>query len=829
MVKSARSGLLPNVPRLLAVAALNGACAASSPSVPAFDVLHQPPPRAPHAIGSHALEAADYARFVAWGADWFRGETLGNERSMTDVLGFMNGVVEVPCDGDGGSSGCFRDAGVFRFFLAALDALDGREGNLFEGNGGGFTSDLVLRFPQGTRLYGEIPVPEALHTGLDVEAGEPWPIGVVAFEAPEGDQALTYLPLPSELTRDGPARRTRLGLTCAVCHYSLDIDGDGRADLTSARLGHPTPQSPYRPEHAWAIGNQDLHFGWLLALSANPLLAFPLLSGPIGSTRPSDAVAFTRWILDNYVQSPQAVAREVTRSMLLQPRGSADDVPNASHEAVQIPTILTQQNWPYNSVGAFQASDLTSVVWTTSLDFTGLIALAGDRANAVSAALFWEAPSIFSLLPAATYADVMTRLSPAVRFQPALQPPLVADILGIADGVPGLLDPDSLLVFESPSGALPKDVYDHPANAGRRLALTRDRYGSDALERTGTVAEFGLRMRTPPALRRAINLGAITAQYHVNPDEFLNDAVSLMLDGQEPVPNHSPLLAGQWALVERGYRIFREQGCDRCHGGAFLTDNRVHRLSTSEAEQFGISPPTTAGWVLPGRDLGPALGTDPLRALGTRAEESFIAPQYDPKTGRVATAGGIGAGLFGERPIGYKTATLRNIWATPPYLHDGSVGVGFAGDAPRVGSLRERLIEARGEESLRYGMGPLMDAFEQGQFGATPVHWQRPDAALSLQALLLASERRKIIASNAALTLHVPRSRTLPSNEASAPERVSVRTLGVSGIGHEYWLDDEPGGERITALVAFLLALDDKPCELPGEPSHCAPSTPEKP
>jgi hypothetical protein len=50
-----------------------------------------------------------------------------------------------------------------------------------------------------------------------------------------------------------------------------------------------------------------------------------------------------------------------------------------------------------------------------------------------------------------------------------------------------------------------------------------------------------------------------------------------------------------------------------------------------------------------------------------------------------------------------------------------------------------------------------------------------------------------------------------------------MASLGVSGVGHEYFIRDEPGGERITALVAFLLALDDKPCELPGEPSHCRP------
>ena len=31
-----------------------------------------------------------------------------------------------------------------------------------------------------------------------------------------------------------------------------------------------TPGSAYRAEHSWAIGNQDLHFGWLFSLARNP-------------------------------------------------------------------------------------------------------------------------------------------------------------------------------------------------------------------------------------------------------------------------------------------------------------------------------------------------------------------------------------------------------------------------------------------------------------------------------------------------------------------------------------------------------------------------------
>src|SRR6266851_3523252 len=118
---------------LVAALGLSVACAAPLRDR-AFDVLHDLPSPPPHEVGGHPVSDADYARFVAWGADWFRGETFGGERSVTDVLGLMNGVVEVPCDP--GPPGCFREQRVFELFVTALDALDGVRGNLFTGNGG---------------------------------------------------------------------------------------------------------------------------------------------------------------------------------------------------------------------------------------------------------------------------------------------------------------------------------------------------------------------------------------------------------------------------------------------------------------------------------------------------------------------------------------------------------------------------------------------------------------------------------------------------------------------------------------------------------------------
>ena len=52
-------------------------------------------------------------------------------------------------------------------------------------------------------------------------------------------------------------------------------------------------------------------------------------------------------------------------------------------------------------------------------------------------------------------------------------------------------------------------------------------------------------------------------------------------------------------------------------------------------------------------------------------------------------------------------------------------------------------------------------------------------------------------------------------NPLGAPALTNLVARGVEGRGHRFWIDDEPGGERITALVAFLLAMDDEPGVLP--------------
>lgn len=791
-----------------------GCFASGLKASPGFDVLHDPAPRAAHTLrGVEIKDAAQYEELRHWGETWFRTETFGAERTTTDVAGLFQAELEIPCDESPASPGCRKKTSALPYLIRALDALDGVPGNLYSGNGGplglGFTNDLVLEFPPGTTVAG-LPVPEHLHTGLDVDAGSAWPIGIEPVKAPPEDDSLPYLIEPAALGA-GPAEpgKYRIGITCALCHYSLDIDKDGVPDVRSSRYGEVTPGALWGPEATWGIGNQDLHFGWLFALVNNPLLGFTVLSGPIGTPRAEDAVSWVRWVKENYQQKPEEVRREVIRGMLVQPRGLADDTPNALHDPNQLPVLFTYRNWPYNFDGSFaDASDRNNGVWTGAVDFTGLVALARDRAGSKQGLLYWEPPSIYRNLSAREYAQLIVHASPAVQHDPAQEERLIADILGTSDGIPGLLAPENVVLMKNTLGAFPDEFLDCK-NAVKNPHCTRTPadYGGDAKHRGSMMVLLGTRVITSARARKEAHLESWLARYPgLNADDFESDSVSLLLDSLVPPTNHSPLLHGQSALVARGYELFQAEGCADCHRGPYLTDNSMHRLFDRRAAEIGIAAPSTAAFRALGRGGGPALGTAPFRSLSNRALQLYVAGPYDPETGRATATGNVLNGLFGTRPVGYKSITLRHLWGSAPYLHDGGVAVALKpGSSPAETDLI-RLLQRPVSEQLQ-GMGPILAYREEHQASGP---WA--NAALSLQALLLEAVRKEVMANNQALLMVVPKA---AGEQSSLPDRVSIASLGVEGQGHAFWIDDVPGGPRVSALVAFLLSLDDNPGELP--------------
>lgn len=736
------------------------------------DVLAQPAPRPDTAAyNGTALPYDEYIKWVELGEEWFRNETFGNERLWTDVVGFLNGRLDVP-DGAGG----FRKERFFKYFLLALDDLDSARGNLYQGNGGGYTHDLVVTLPPGTMLDSTIPLPQRLHTGLDVEAGSTWPIGIVPVAADSAEGAtLPYLLDPGAFAADVgqiPGNtKFRVGVTCALCHYSLDVDWDGVTDLKSARPDWNGTGYGYRPEHAWAIGNQDIALGAIFAMSENTIAGFET-SAPVGKTTLADARAWGRFVRDNYRTHPDSVKREIDRGLLIFPRGYADDTPDGLHNPLQFPSLFTHRNWPYNYDGVMlNASDRNNNVWTTGLDLSQIVALCKDRGGKSAGLVFWEKKGMYAELSALDYANIAVCHAPAVQHNPALHDTLLNDILGESDGVPGMLRNDGMALIRGVPFAIPAAYFKRQSNKDR-IHDPKD-FGTDGKERGPMTGLLGTRVITHSGIRSRYDIAGLEKKYGIDGDEFVTEAVSMMLDWVQPPPNLSPLLANarDAGLVRQGYQVFKEQGCATCHAGPFFTDNQIYPLKE--------------------------IKTDSARAAATKLLQVGLAPRYDPKTGRAETGGILGflAGLIAGKHAGYKSVTLRYVWGSAPYLHDGGVGVALKPELGKGGDDLKALL-SRNQNDKVYGMAQILNYRE-----SHPDSYYRPDAALSLQSLLLKSERDKVVAANRAPVYPIP----------GRADFVSVASMHIQGVGHEYWIDDVPGGDIVTPLVAFLLALDDNP------------------
>ncbi len=601
------------------------------------------------------------------------------------------------------------------------------------------------------------------------------------MKAKESESNLPYLLDPSKYST-GPkgvgnlpgGGKFRTGFSCALCHYSLDVDWDGKTDLKSAKLGVKTEGTPFKPQDAWAIGNQDLHLGWLFVTASNPISAL-FASGQPNKLQLHDAKDWMKSILSNYKTDPHKVKSEIVKGVQLMPRGYFDDTPDAIHDPLQYPVLFTRQNWPFNYDGVMlNASDRNNNVWTVSFDPSEFVALCKDRGGKTENLIFWREPGIFSLLTAKEYADMILEYSPAVLYDHSNLEKLRGDILGTSDGMPGILRNDATVIIKGTDAYVTKEVINHPDNKEYNRIRDAAEFGIDGDKRGQMTGMLGVRVITPPDIKEKYSVDELEKKYGLNGDEFLTNAVSLMLNWVEPPTNHTDLLKNAKAkgLVKKGYEIFKSSGCVGCHAGPFFTNNKIIPLKE--------------------------IGTDSARAMATEPLQTFISPEYDPATGEATSKGffGVIAKIFGSKQVyGYKVVTLRYLWGTAPYLHDGSVGVALApGYTDSTADLQTLLSTATSNKL--YGMGQIL-AYRENNSES----YLRPNAALSLQALLLKPEREKIIAAN---------------KEESYPiigtqNKIAFNHMNILGIGHDKYIDDVPGGEKITALVAFLLALDDVP------------------
>ncbi|MBN3938870.1 MAG: hypothetical protein HWQ40_02645 [Nostoc sp. NMS9] len=217
--------------------------------------------------------------------------------------------------------------------------------------------------------------------------------------------------------------------------------------------------------------------------------------------------------------------------------------------------------------------------------------------------------------------------------------------------------------------------------------------------------------------------------------------------------------------VKRGAKVFEKANCATCHIPPFFTDNKIHpideiRTNPARAQsRLGLSnllvPPKLYTFNTP----------VPIPA---KAEVLNLPTQGISDTPTTLPKGILPKG-------GYKTTTLRGLYLSAPYLHDG-------GAAVRAGSLK---VNSNGSFTVvnKSGLG-LSGTLSQ----IIPA-----DPASSLRALVDRDLRSLVVKANKA--------------------NPSLVRSNLDGTGHYFYVDRQSGfnSNQQADLINFLLALDDNP------------------
>lgn len=222
--------------------------------------------------------------------------------------------------------------------------------------------------------------------------------------------------------------------------------------------------------------------------------------------------------------------------------------------------------------------------------------------------------------------------------------------------------------------------------------------------------------------------------------------------------------------LRQGAAVFTQANCVSCHSGRYFTNNRV-MAQTEVGTQPSRAPaegPMARSFVRPRAypsHLPVPLPSDPA-IVDVPAD---ITPLEDQQL-----AFGIN-----DPKAGYKVPSLIGLYLTAPYLHDGGV-------AATANALQP---DANGQFTVA-------QAAQMGMAG-TLMQGVLPDPEASLRVLVDRTLRQAAIVANQA-------NPDLPISH-------------VDGSGHEYWVDTAAGftPDEQTALIQFLLSLDDDPAVLP--------------
>jgi hypothetical protein len=250
--------------------------------------------------------------------------------------------------------------------------------------------------------------------------------------------------------------------------------------------------------------------------------------------------------------------------------------------------------------------------------------------------------------------------------------------------------------------------------------------------------------------------------------KFLRGANAMSMYQDSLVPPANRTADNQRALatgaVARGADVFLRAGCNGCHTAPFFTDNKVYPNSQLRMND-GRARSRLA---LDGRLQAPKLfafdENVPVRANARVLDVPLTGISDSPSRLPFVTRDGA-----------YKTLSLRALFLTAPYFHDGGAAV------------------ARGALSYAAdGSFSVADPNGLGIAGSYAVF--RPlDPGGSLRAVVDSGLRAQVVARN----------RAVPS----------LVQQNLDGSGHEFFVDATTGytAREQADLVDFLLSLDDNP------------------
>jgi len=248
---------------------------------------------------------------------------------------------------------------------------------------------------------------------------------------------------------------------------------------------------------------------------------------------------------------------------------------------------------------------------------------------------------------------------------------------------------------------------------------------------------------------------------------FADNAMSAFQNSLVPPANQT---SDNWQAlnsnsVKRGAKIFEKANCATCHIPPFFTDNKIHPIDEIH------SNPARAQSRL---GLNKFLVPPKLYTFNTPVPIPANAEVLDlPTQGISDSHTTLPKGILPKG--GYKTTSLRGLYVSAPYLHDG-------GAAVRAGSLK---VDSNGSFTVvdKSGLG-LSGTLSQG----IPA-----DAASSLRSLVDRDLRALVVKANKA--------------------NPSLVRSNLDGTGHYFYVDRQAGfnSNQQTDLINFLLALDDNP------------------